>query len=893
LADFSQEGQVRIGPFFVQVEAARQAQWRVVSGQVDDALVAELRRLTEVFDDFAGTGDPALLGEPERHAAECVEDRGRALARLRRRAEADRVLTEAIRRWTALDNWLAVDRCRDHVTELRLTASGPPIRASGARFAELHRAVEGARPQSVARAEALLALALAYNEIGEGYDAFHFAVDVVRELDAAAGDKVGAGSGDAVIDALRTLNENAAVGPADSALFNGLLDGIRSSATIHQLYATALTLMARRYLEEDPRTAAAYVARARELRNDTMDLHDYIDHVRRTYGGMLPPGLPGRLALDLIDLIAKHRLARPDTDLDELADGLETIADLARRLTNYSLGFRALIDAARIRAGQGRLDDALSAVRRAADLVDAEADPDLDATVHCALAEIHAYQGRWDDVAHHCARGVETVEAHRGSISGPFLRTAFLRDTVRLYQLGALAAHTMGDHAGAVRYGDRSKRRGVPAGPRTRDDDLTAVGLSRRLADLSIKLDHAVTRTRREPIADLLAQRRSAWDQLVALTGRTRPGNEPPGLDAVQRSLEPATAVLYYYWLDRHLLLVLAIEREGVTGTTVVLQPAQVAGLERLTTTIGDRSRAGQGESELAEIAAVLLPDRIHAVVDRSERVVICPHKLLHRVPFHALPVRGDVLLRGAAISYAADLSALATAVQPKGRIAVFGALADDGRHAALEVTEQAVGEVAERYRGRDWRVEYLAGDDCTREQLLALSAAGRLDEAKVVHLAMHGDDALSENPYESALFLADRSVSAVELSQLRIGAELVVLSACDSADRAIRPRRLSGPQTDSDLLPGDDRFGLTAAILAAGGQQVVSTLWKLDEQYAAAVLTAFHDGYLSGLPADLALRKAMLSEGVDAGRPIHVWAPLVLITNRRVVAAPMTTGRC
>jgi hypothetical protein len=149
--------------------------------------------------------------------------------------------------------------------------------------------------------------------------------------------------------------------------------------------------------------------------------------------------------------------------------------------------------------------------------------------------------------------------------------------------------------------------------------------------------------------------------------------------------------------------------------------------------------------------------------------------------------------------------------------------------------------------------------------------APGRLDETRKLHLAMHGDSALSDNPADAALYFADRSLDAVELAQLPIGAELVVLSACYSADRVLRARRLFGtPMETADVFAGDDRFGLTAAVFAAGGQMVLSTLWQLDERYAATVLAAFQQGYLAGLPVDVALQQAILPEGVDAARPLH-----------------------
>ena len=165
-------------------------------------------------------------------------------------------------------------------------------------------------------------------------------------------------------------------------------------------------------------------------------------------------------------------------------------------------------------------------------------------------------------------------------------------------------------------------------------------------------------------------------------------------------------------------------------------------------------------------------------------------------------------------------------------------------------------------------------GSEATVEALTTLAPSARL-----IHIASHAYvdrwDArrsglvLAWEPAGQGLF------SLADIAALELNAELVVLSACSTAD--------------GRLLTGDGVQSLASAFLAAGARGVVATLWPVrDEQardlmesFASATLTQAESPDRALRQAKRALRRAGRSRAgqVGSGRPDarhghpHDWA--------------------
>jgi CHAT domain-containing protein len=147
-------------------------------------------------------------------------------------------------------------------------------------------------------------------------------------------------------------------------------------------------------------------------------------------------------------------------------------------------------------------------------------------------------------------------------------------------------------------------------------------------------------------------------------------------------------------------------------------------------------------------------------------------------------------------------------------------------------------------------------GDLLTEERATEAALRDRVGRADVIHLATHGYfnpvRAMSSGVLLSApeRELVDETVSdgvlqAWEIySQLKLKAELVVLSACESGR--------------GQNVRGEGIVGLTRALQYAGARSIVATQWKVSDKSTSALMVAFHRLLRQGVAKDEALRQAM-----------------------------------
>jgi CHAT domain-containing protein len=108
-----------------------------------------------------------------------------------------------------------------------------------------------------------------------------------------------------------------------------------------------------------------------------------------------------------------------------------------------------------------------------------------------------------------------------------------------------------------------------------------------------------------------------------------------------------------------------------------------------------------------------------------------------------------------------------------------------------------------------------------------------------------------------------DGLLQAFEVLRLDLHADLVVLSACETA---------IGQQ-----VAGEGVIGLPRAFFYAGARSVAVSLWRAPDDATARLMTSFYGHLQKGQDKAESLRQAKLEQIHDRQRPF-LWAPFVLV---------------
>jgi CHAT domain-containing protein/Tfp pilus assembly protein PilF len=304
------------------------------------------------------------------------------------------------------------------------------------------------------------------------------------------------------------------------------------------------------------------------------------------------------------------------------------------------------------------------------------------------------------------------------------------------------------------------------------------------------------------------------------------------------------------------------------------------------------------GFAAAKRIAGEIFPLAGEREIKGLKAIIIIPDGILHYLPFETLPAinKGDgaYLIEDLAMSYCQSVSSLFVLKRPREqsvprkellalgapingyeggqienndytiKIALRQQYYDEGyKFSPLPFSKKEVSEIGKLFPRTKRNI--LIGKDASEGAIKSLP----LDIYRLIHFACHGF--LDEKyPFRSSLVLTpsdqqgeDGFLQMREIYNLKINADLVVLSACQTGNGFLE--RAEGP------------IGLTRPFFYAGARSVISSLWPINDKATVSFMKEFYGFLVQGHSTAKALqltKKRMLRSAWS--RPFY-WASFIL----------------
>ena len=466
------------------------------------------------------------------------------------------------------------------------------------------------------------------------------------------------------------------------------------------------------------------------------------------------------------------------------------------------------------------------------------------------LAELQVAGGRYVEADRVYDRAEAFLDAMIGNASNVLEKTAVITASSEIYSRHfALIADHFNDPRKA--YAIIEQVRGRAAA------DLLAAGsvaplaakrTERTISQLRLKLMAARSTDEVRSLRDdifMAEQTRWVTPGVSMLKTKTR---ETVGLEQIQQALAPSVVLLEYVIADPSSYC-LTISRNGIRivrlGGKARIEPLIAAYLK---TAKAKLPALAEGR---ALYDALLGPIRETA---QDKTIVVVRDGQLNLVPFDGLrEPSGHFVVETRTVIYSPSATIFHLLVQekqnprtPQNALLAIGGVPysrspinrsgltrgdDRGSFTDLPSSADEVEIAQAAFTKRESKL--LLGTSATE----AAFKAAKLADYRVIHLAVHGFADPTFPDRAALVLLSDRSagedgfLQASEIVQLRLDADLVVLSACDTA---------VGP------LQGQEGIAnLSKAFLLAGARTVVSTLWQIDDSSSLFLMKRFYSHVL------------------------------------------------
>jgi CHAT domain-containing protein/Tfp pilus assembly protein PilF len=616
------------------------------------------------------------------------------------------------------------------------------------------------------------------------------------------------------------------------------------------------------------------------------------------------------------------RLGQTDKARELVEEGLE----LAKQLNDKHSEAAHLDSLGDCFLEQGQFEQALSHYRNALKIGQSISDK-LGERIYLAnIGRAYKRLGKAEPALEHLRKAIELFDQQRSRINSDTLKTSFAASGQDLYRDMIQYCLDEGKRVEALEYVGRAKSRAILDLLRNSPidiaelqniDDKTIAKLVARERELSSQIarleriywqgppdseghrgagvisaeDAPRLYSEWREVVDQLRRRHRNYANMVAVDTLSFKEIKALWQDGKNERPLPQNSAILEFFLTEHFLFAAAIHAHSEQPQIHIL--ADPEELENARNDIADYLEMSATEGWEVPVSLCkrlykrLIGPLVDALPDSITRLLLIPHGVLHRVPFAALHNGSSYLIEKFGLSYLPTTSLVPILAGRHKQITkssktdplkyLVSAISDYSatRHDGIVFSARlrsAAGLEDLSYTLEEANTIFNLGTQHTSSAKLLTNQEVKdglltmFSDYPVVHFAGHAVFN-PEEPLASGLVLADGSI----LTAARILQDNALRTTCG------RLLVLSACQTGVSVITnGGEILGLARALMYAGMDNLILSLWEVADRSTAELMQNFHKFWEGGnSPIADALAQAQRT-AIAQGQPIHAWAPFI-----------------
>ena len=517
-------------------------------------------------------------------------------------------------------------------------------------------------------------------------------------------------------------------------------------------------------------------------------------------------------------------------------------------------------------------------------------------------------------------RSIAIIEEIRGSVKVEELKTSFMKKYINVYELLIEMLIQEGKAEEAFNYAERAKARNfldslgnkriIP----NKSGDVELAEKERTLRTQIHSLESAVIRIKPEDhqiMRNIQMRMKVLQEEYFNVIEKLKTSNpaysslitiNPFSLREIQGVLKPDETIIEYFTGEN--LTYIWIITSGKIDVVVIQENLKTIArrVNRLRSSMllkpnekVDDEKVNEYRKQLSEFYTLILKPVENNIASTGEtgsseknsgkgRIFIVPHGSLHYIPFSALiDNNGKHLIESYSIVTEPSASSFVLFRKREskkldnfagfalGNINKFQKPDLQNNPVNIPDEEQANRQVFVPLPGTKEEVEKIAAIlkekqyeliTCYEKDFLAEKVEKESSTAGILHIATHGFFSSRAKGRFSGLIASDGYIFIIDIFNWKMDANLVVLSACETGLGRI--------------LEGDEMVGLSRAFMQAGTDNLIATLWNVQDKSTGDLMISFYRGILSGENVSHSLRNAQLELMKSYPHPFY-WAPFII----------------